>query len=449
MLCEDFPSFMDRAWPRDVSWCQHIPQFQSNMKSWNREVFGNIFNRKNRLINRLEVISDQLCTNPTVELEIAQKRLCHEYEQVLLQEELLWFQKSRSKWLSFGDRNTRFFHGITTVRRCKNNYDLLQDDNGNWIRHPPDLERMVTCYFKSLFSEDGEREPTCIWGAFPPLNEDDLCMLNKRLTRRDIHNVVNHMGAFKAPGIDGLQAAFLQIQWSTVGDSFCNLVFDVFCEPSKVKDLNDTLISLIPKVEKVSNIRHFRPISLCNVSYKVITKLLSNQLRSVMGKLVNPCQSSFVPNRQSRDNIIVAQEIFHSMRRKKGKKGWMAIKIDLEKAYDWLSWSFIRDILVDIGLPGGFIDLVWNCISSVRMRMLWNGEALEEFTPTRGIRQGDPLSPYLFVLCLEKLFQMIDVAIDNQFWKPIQLNRGVLCSPTWPLLMTCFSLQRPVWDKFL
>lgn len=91
-----------------------------------------------------------------------------------------------------------------------------------------------------------------------------------------------------------------------VGDSLCNLVFDIFRDHNKVKDINDTLISLIPKVENVSNVRDFRSISLCNVAYKVIIKLLAQRLRCVMGTLVDPCQSSFIPERQSRDNIIVA-----------------------------------------------------------------------------------------------------------------------------------------------
>lgn len=102
----------------------------------------------------------------------------------------------------------------------------------------------------------------------------------------------------------------------------------------------------------------------------------------------------------------------------------MAIKFDLEKAYDRLNWSFIKDTLVHIWVPNGFVNLVWHCISSSRMRMLWNGEALDEFTPSRGIRQGDLISPYLFVLCIEKLFQMISLVVDLKEWSPIQLSRG-------------------------
>lgn len=117
----------------------------------------------------------------------------------------------------------------------------------------------------------------------------------------------------------------------------------------------------------------------------------------VMSMLVNPCQSSLIPHRQSRDNVIVAQEIFHSMRVRKGKKGWLAIKIDLEKAYDCLNWEFIRETLEDIGLPNHFIQLIWHFISSTKMKVLWNGHTLEEFITSRGIRQWDPISPnFLF-----------------------------------------------------
>lgn len=98
-----------------------------------------------------------------------------------------------------------------------------------------------------------------------------------------------------------------------------------------------------------------------------------------MNKWVAPMQSSFVPGSHSSDNIIIVQEIIHTMCKKSGNKGWMAIKIDLEKAYDRLKWDFVKDTLVDIGMPLNIINVIWHCISSPSMKILWNGESMDTF----------------------------------------------------------------------
>lgn len=156
-----------------------------------------------------------------------------------------------------------------------------------------------------------------------------------------------------------------------------------------------------------------RPISLCNVSYKTITKIMAWRLRSVMESLVNHFQCSFVPNRNSGDNIIIAQEAIHSIRNKRHGKGWMVIKMDLEKTYDRLNWSFVVDTLRDIGFPESFVNMVYQFISTSNMRVIWNDEALDSFSPSLGIRLGDPISPYLFVLCVERLFHLIHDVVDQ------------------------------------
>ena len=180
---------------------------------------------------------------------------------------------------------------------------------------------------------------------------------------------------------------------------------------------------LIPKVDHPENLSQFRPISLCNVRYKLITKVVANRLKCFMPKLIGPMQSSFVPGRHITDNIIIAQEAFFSMNRKKGKVGWMAIKVDLEKEYDRLNWGFIEDTLKDVGIPIKMLSVIMRCISSSSMRLLWNGQPTEEFVPSRGIRQGDPLSPYIFVLCMERLAHLISTKVQNGEWKPLTVAK--------------------------
>jgi len=139
--------------------------------------------------------------------------------------------------------------------------------------------------------------------------------------------------------------------------------------------------------------------------------------------IISPYQSSFIPGRSIHHNIIVAQEMVHSMSRVKGNKMFMSIKIDLEKAYDRLNWNFVEKCLEDCNFPPKLIQVIHHCISSPSYKILWNGEKTDSFVPTRGIRQGDPLSPYLFVICMEKLSHIIADQVDACYWKPMRAGR--------------------------
>ncbi|CAA7024106.1 unnamed protein product [Microthlaspi erraticum] len=148
------------------------------------------------------------------------------------------------------------------------------------------------------------------------------------------------------------------------------------------------------------------------------------RLKAVISKLIGPAQASFIPGRLSTDNIVLVQEAVHSMRRKKGPQGWMLLKLDLEKAYDRIRWDFLENTLVAAGLSEKWVRWIMSCVSGPVMNLLWNGEKTEGFSPSRGLRQGDPISPYLFVLCMERLCHMIERSVASKDWKPISLSRG-------------------------
>ena len=142
--------------------------------------------------------------------------------------------------------------------------------------------------------------------------------------------------------------------------------------------------------------------------YKVVTKFIMARLRPLLSKLVSPLQIAFVPGRRGTNNVVIMQKLIYAISRKKGQVGYMAIKIDLEKAYDKLEWSFIGDMLTTASFPKALIKIIMSCVSTVITSILFNGGCLDDFYPTKGIRQRDPLSPYLFILCMDYLGQLIE-----------------------------------------
>ena len=182
-----------------------------------------------------------------------------------------------------------------------------------------------------------------------------------------------------------------------------NSIIEFFRSGKLLKQLNHTFIALIPKRENPTETQHFRPISLCNTIYKTISKIMVNRLRPLLDQLISPVQSAFIPGRSIHENIILTHEVMHKFRKIKGKHAWVALKLDMEKAYDRLEWPFIRACLQQLGFHSTWINWVLECITTVSYSLLVNDESTGFITPTRGIRQGDPLSPYFFILCMEAL----------------------------------------------
>ena len=147
-----------------------------------------------------------------------------------------------------------------------------------------------------------------------------------------------------------------------------------------------------------------------------------------MAKIINPYQARFVSRRRTSDNIILVQEVIRTLKYRRGRTGYVAIKLDLEKAYDRLEWSFIQETLVFFQLPPNLITLIMNMISSTRFHILWNGMPLPEVVPSWGVRQGDTLSPYLFILCLERLSLKLEEAMRDKLLHPISFRGRVRLS---------------------
>ena len=206
-----------------------------------------------------------------------------------------------------------------------------------------------------------------------------MCSLDAMVTLEEIKEALWSMKLYKSSGPDGLHTGFYQRFWLIVGDSVIKEVMKVFLDRKVPDYLNKTLIVLIPKVQGPESIGNYRPISLCNSIYKIISKVIVNRLRPLLDNIVSPFQSAFIPGRRGTDNVIIVQELVHTIGRAKGRKGYMAIKIDLEKAYDRVEWNFIREILLKFNFPIKLTELIMSCVSSVSTSLLINGGCLNSF----------------------------------------------------------------------
>ncbi|XP_048491564.1 uncharacterized protein LOC125492868 [Beta vulgaris subsp. vulgaris] len=192
-----------------------------------------------------------------------------------------------------------------------------------------------------------------------------------------------------------------------------------------LKEQNKTFITLIPKKDRPQEVKDFRPISLCNTSYKIIATTLANKLKSILGDIVDKYQNAFVSGRQMSDNCFISHEIINWVKNKKKGNNFAGIlKVDLSKAYDRIRWDFVEAILRKMKFPENWVQWIMQCITTVTYSILINGEPSKVFKPLAGLRQGDPLSSYIFILCMEVLSRSLTQAQDIKTLEGLKIARN-------------------------
>ena len=183
---------------------------------------------------------------------------------------------------------------------------------------------------------------------------------------------------------------------------------------SLLKSINHTFITLIPKVPNLERVIEFRPISLCNMIYKIVSKVIANHFKPFLNSIISEAQSAFTADRLITDNILIACESLHHMKTTCTRKiGFMAIELDMSKAYDRVEWIFLEKILLSMGFQESRVALIMECITIVSYSILVNGEPKGLIKPSRGLRQGDSFSPYLFLFCAQGLNAIIRRVVMN------------------------------------
>ncbi|KAL0289735.1 UNVERIFIED_CONTAM: hypothetical protein Sradi_7066500 [Sesamum radiatum] len=313
-------------------------------------------------------------------------RLASRLEQNMLH------QRAKMAWLKDGDQCSRIFFRKVAVRRASKRVFQINTTDGRTLTGQPEVTAEFIRYYQELLGGNTRDRVIDLRHLRPwarhILTHAEAEALILPVTPEEIKQAIFDIDETKAPGPDGYSAAFYKAAWPVIGWEVSQAIHEFFRTGRLLKQVNATIISLIPKVSNPSVVAEFRPISCCNVLYKTITKILVQRMRSTLDSLISPSQNAFVPGRSIGDNILLAQELFSGYNQKHLPPR-CALKVDLRKAYDTVEWDFLRAVLTLFGFPERFIMWIVECVTTPSFSQLieqngafsyhWKCEAIRLF----------------------------------------------------------------------
>lgn len=383
------------------------------LKKWAKEKFGCVIKEKKDLLQKIQLVDSIRDQRPLSELEAKSRwSLMSELDSCQRKEEMMWAQRSKTKWLKEGDSNTMYFHRMATQRKRTNHISLIQDDVGTSTNHR-EITKAFTDFWRSSIGTEHCSALFADWDLLFANNQVEMPSLEEPFTLEEIKDALFSFGPEKAPGPDGYPPLFFQHFWDMIKEDLMATFSELYEGSLNLSNLNSAFIALVPKKKGANRTTDFRPISLLNTTFKIITKVLANRLRKYMPNLIEESQSAFMKGKSTLDSVAAAHEIISACHHKKWN-GFF-IKLDFAKAFDSIGWKFLEDVLAARGFGSKWLRWIKACLYDADSQVIVNGVPGPHIRCKRGLRQGDPLSPYLFILGIDILARVMHRAVDNGF----------------------------------
>ncbi|GJV61243.1 RNA-directed DNA polymerase, eukaryota [Tanacetum coccineum] len=388
---EGFDSFVESTWKSMhvtdsnglVRMKKKLQLLKSAIKVWIKETKARSYEKKINILQNLSEADKSIDRGlGNEEIILKRTKLLKELQELNYLDASEISQKAKVRWSIEGEENTKYFHGILNKKRS-------QLAIRGTLVNVEDLERLVTY----------DEVKRAVWDC----------------------------GANKSPGPDGFTFEFFRKFWKTLDQDVFQAVSDFFENGHIPRGCNASFIALIPKIHDAKIVKDFRPISLIGSIYKIITKILANRLCNVLPCLISEVQSAFVSNRNILDGPFILDELLQWCKHK--RKRAMIFKVDFEKAFDSVKWDYLIDTLRAFGFGQKWCSWINGCFETATGSVLVNGSPTSEFQFHRGLKQGDPISPFLFILIMETLHLSFKRVIEANLFKVESVAESWLVVP--------------------
>ena len=387
------------------------------LQSWSSKKVGHINSQlalAREILHMLEIAQDSRSLSPG-ELWLKNNMKKHSLALASLQRTIARL-RSRIGWLREGDTNSSLFHLHARHRKRKNFIGQLVSGDQICTNHK-DKAEIIDTFYENLLGNSTDRIQTVNLAELG-INSHDLADLDLPFNEEEVWKTIKELPSDKAPGPDGFTGRFYKSCWPIIKVDVMAAISAVWSRKfDNFGELNSAFITLLPKKEGADQPKDFRPVSLVHSFAKLITKLLANRLAGHLQQMVSPNQNAFIKGRFIQDNFMLVQQTARFLHQQKQPR--ILLKLDISKAFDSVSWPFLIEILQHLGLGQIWRDILCGLLSSSSTQVLLNGIPGKHIYHQRGLRQGDPLSPMLFILVMDVLGYMISQAETDSLLQPL------------------------------